>query len=143
MGRRGPKGISPAEQFARGETRPCRKVVSLFGGIDERPDPEEIPPPSGMTAAAKKIWHTKVDRYRKRGQKIDGFQDALRQYCELEAALEKGWKKETATMAMVTAHRMWSAEFFDTPAAQKVSPGGSQAKENAFARNGKRPDAAS
>jgi phage terminase small subunit len=139
MPRRGPKGLSPEQQRAHGETRPSRKVVALFAGTDERPDPEAIDPPRWMTKEAKVIWQAKVQRYRQRGQKIDGFQDALAQYCSLEAELQKTYRKElTPTMAMVSAHRMWAAEFFDTPASQKVSPGGSQAKDNAFARNGRR-----
>lgn len=134
--RRGPKGISPEEQKARGETRPSRQVVALYPDIASRPDPEVIPPPKGMTPAARKLWHEKVARYRQRGQKVQGFEDALRQLCELEAALNDAWRRGTATMAMVNAHRLWCAEFFDTPAAQKVPASGGQKASNAFARNG-------
>jgi hypothetical protein len=91
-----------------------------------------------MTAAARKIWKEKIDRYRQRGQKVQGFEDALRQYCEIEAALSKAWKMGIATMAMVNAHRLWAAEFFDTPASQKVSPNGSTPSGNKFSGNGRR-----
>ncbi|MDR3512643.1 MAG: hypothetical protein P4L73_13490 [Caulobacteraceae bacterium] len=110
----------------------------MFADHASRPDPAEIPPLTGMTAAAKKIWTVKVDRYRQRGQKIQGFEDALRQYCELEAALTKAWKKGGVTMAMVNTHRHWAAEFFDTPAAQKVPAGGRGREANKFAQNGRR-----
>lgn len=137
--RRGPKGSSPDQQAARGETRPSRQVVALFADVASRPDPDDIPPPKGMTPAARKIWAEKVGRYRQRGQKVGGFEDALRQYCELEAALVKGWKTGAVTMAMVSAHRLWSAEFYDTPAAQKAAAGGGGREANKFARNGRRP----
>jgi len=138
MSRPGPKGLSPDQKRARGTEQPCRKVEVLFADHASRPDPDELPPPSDMTPAAKKLWKTKVERYRQRGQKIQGFEDALRQYCEIEAALNKAFKIGTMTMAMVTAHRMWAAEFFDTPAAQRVPANGSAKPSNAFARNGKR-----
>jgi hypothetical protein len=138
--RRGPKGRSPEQQKASGETRPSRQVVALFADVASRPDPDVIPPQTGMTAPAKKIWNDKVSRYRQRGQKVQGFEDALRQYCEIEAALNKAWKMGIATMAMVNAHRLWAAEFFDTPAAQKVSPSGGSQSGNKFARNGRRDE---
>jgi len=135
--RRGPKGKSPADLRAAGETRPSRTVAVLYPDNASRPDPEKIPPPTGMTPAGRKIWTAKVERYRQRGQKVAGFEDALRQLCELEAAINKAWKIGMPTMAMVTAHRLWMAEFFDTPAAQKVSPSGPDRPENRFNRNGK------
>lgn len=136
--RTGPKGLSPDQQAARGETRPYRKVVAMFPDHASRPDPDHIPAPAGMTAAAKKIWDAKVSRYRQRGQKVQGFEDALRQYCELEAALNKAFKRGDTNMAMVNAHRLWAAEFFDTPAAQKVPVYGKQKDTNAFTNNGRR-----
>ncbi|MGY0794255.1 hypothetical protein ACW7BJ_33325 [Azospirillum argentinense] len=140
MARRGPKGNSPDQQYAKGENRPSRRVVALYPDHASRPDPDDLPAPTGMTAAAKKLWAEKVARYRQRGQKVQGFEDALRQYCELEAALNKAFKNGTVTMAMVNAHRLWSAEFFDTPAAQKVPAGGSKPTSNRFAQNGRRND---
>ncbi len=137
MARRGRKGLSPEQQAARGETRPSRVVTELYPDHASRPDPDDIPPPPGMTPAARKIWKEKVDRYRQRRQKIGGFEDALRQFCELEAALNKAWKNGTVTMAMVNAHRLWSSEFYDTPASQKVKAKDA-GKGNAFSGNGKR-----
>src|SRR5690606_38979985 len=124
-----------------GETRPSRKVVSMFPDHASRPDPDYIPPPKGMTPAARKIWTAKVDRFRQRGQRVQGFEDALRQYCELEAALNDAFKRSTVNMAMVNAHRLWAAEFFDTPAAQKIPVYGNQKETNAFTNNGRRPAA--
>ncbi len=139
--RTGPKGLSPEQKAARGETRPSRAVVTLFADHASRPDPDVIPPPKGMTPAARKIWVSKVDRFKQRGQKVQGFEDSLRQYCEIEAALNHAFKNKTANMAMVNAHRQWAAEFFDTPAAQKVPANGGATKGNAFANNGRRASA--
>ena len=95
-----------------------------------------------MTAAARKIWAVKVERFKQRGQKVQGFEDALRQYCELEAALNRAFKRGDSNMAMVNAHRQWAAEFFDTPASQKVPASGGAGKGNAFANNGRRASTA-
>lgn len=138
MARRGPKGITAETKAQRGETRPSQAVVSIYPDHASRPDPAEIPPPPGMTLASRKIWQAKTDRYRQRGQKIGGFEDALRQYCEIEAALNKGWKTGNVTMAMVNAHRIWCAEFFDTPASQKVPANSGERGGNKFARNGQK-----
>jgi len=135
--RTGPKGKSLEQKLASGFVRPSRAVVSLYPDHLSRPDREVIPAPEGMTAAAREIWDIKVARYRQRGQKVEGFEDGLRQYCELEAALNKGWRKKAVTMAMVNAHRIWAAEFFDTPAAQRVRAS-NQAYNNQFANNGRR-----
>lgn len=135
--RRGPKGISPEAQRAHGTVQPVREIVALYPDHASRPDPEELPPPQGMSAAAKKIWNVKVARYRQRGQKVQGFEDALRQYCELEVRLNKMFKGAAPiNVSMVNTYRLMAAEFFDTPAAQKVSSHGKPV-ENPFARNGR------
>ena len=120
----------------RGTVQPCRQVVPLYPEHMSRPDPVEMPPPAGMTPAGASVWRTKVDRYRQRGQKVGGFEEALRQYCELEAKVTEAWNQEFGpSMAMVNTHRMWATEFFDTPASQKVSIGKKTA-DNPFAKFG-------
>lgn len=138
MARRGPKGQSPESQAAKGETRPSRKVVTLFKDHASRPDPDTIPAPKGMNPDAKRLWKEKTERYRQRGQKISGFEDALRQYCELEAAMNKLWRHTVPTMAMIAQHRMWSSEFYDTPASHKVRVNGGKSAENRFGNNGRK-----
>ena len=140
--RTGPKGLSPEQKRSHGETRPYRTVTALYPDHASRPDPDVIKPPPGMTATAKKIWAVKVERYRQRGQKIQGFEDALRQYCELEATLNRAFRNQTTNMAMVNGHRQWCAEFFDTPAAQKVPVYGKQKDSNPFTNNGRRAETA-
>ena len=84
-----------------GESRPSRTVVTLFPDHASRPDPDDIPPPKWLSAAAKRLWATKVNRYRQRGQKVAGFEDSLAQYCSLEAELIDFYRKKTTPpMAM-------------------------------------------
>ena len=140
--RTGPKGDAPNVKAAKGETRPSRAVVHLYPDHASRPDPDQINPPSWLSAKAKAIWKRKIERYRQRGQKVDGFQDSLAQYCSLEAELEKLYAAGMMpTMAAVTQHRMWAAEFYDTPASQKAPASGGGQDANPFARNGHRPRA--
>ncbi len=128
--------LSDEQKRLRGTVQPCRSVVSLYPDHASRPDPAEIPPPDGMTKTGADIWRTKVDRYKQRGQKVGGFEEALRAYCELEARLVEAWaERDGPTMAMVAAHRMWAGEFYDTPASQKVSIGSTKS-ENPFAKFG-------
>lgn len=135
--KRGPKGYSPEQQKATGETRPYRQVVNLFGDIPDEAD-EEFAPPRLMTEGAIKIWHAKIARYKARGQKIKGFEDALRLYCELEAKLILDMRTGNFAVTMVNAHRAWANEFFDTPASQRVKASTVGETGNKFAMNGKR-----
>ncbi len=138
--KRGRKSLSPETKKARGETRPSQKVEVLFPDHASRPDPENFPPPKWLSGTAKKIWQEKVERYRQRGQKIDGFQDSLAQYCSLESELIDDFRKKKIVppMAMVAAHRMWAAEFYDTPSSHNVPTGGNKKAENKFTKNGNR-----
>lgn len=138
--RRGPKGNSPDMQKAKGETRPSRKIEFIYPDHQSRPDPEDIAPPEWMNAEAQQIWRNKIERYRQRGQKISGFEDALAQYVVLEERLI--WHHSRGVpvpMAMVSAHRVWAAEFYDTPSSMKVSPSGGGSAKNRFGGNGHRP----
>ena len=139
--KRGRKPLDPKVKKARGETRPSQqKVEILFPDHASRPDPVSIPAPSWLSKMAKQIWKEKVDRYQQRGQKVDGFQDALAQYCSIEAELIVDFRKKQIVppMAMVSAHRMWAAEFYDTPASHKVSIGANKPAGNKFSKNGNR-----
>lgn len=136
---KGRRGDSPEMQQAKGETRPSRAVVSLFEDHAARPDPEDIPPPKWLKAAERRIWEEKVNRYRMRGQKVDGFQDALAQYCAIEHDLISRRKKGIdVPTSMLNAYKAFATEFYDTPASHKVPIGGSGKKDNPFANRGKR-----
>jgi hypothetical protein len=131
---------APELKALAGQDKPSRQVSVLFPDHASRPDPDLIAPPKWLCAAAKKIWADKVNRYRQRSQKVGGFEDGLAQYCALEAELIALYrKKNTPPMAMVTAHRVWASEFYDTPASQVAKPGSKPGGSNAFGRIGQPP----
>lgn len=142
MARRGPKGDSPDQKKAKGETRPSRTdtvIEFVHTSTEDWPDPDVIEAPEWMDEATQEVWYQKVNRYRKRGQKIDGFEDALAQYVALEADLIRHRRYNIPIpMAMINTHRIWAAEFYDTPSSMKISPSGSAGKQNRFAGRGKR-----
>jgi hypothetical protein len=98
----------------RGTRRPCRAVVSLFGPLG--PDPEDIPPPAGMTPEGADAWREKIEHYRRRGQAIAPFVDVLRHYVELEVMLNSVWASGGCPpAAAINAYRLLCAEFYDLP----------------------------
>lgn len=144
MATRGRKPQLPSVKAAKGETRPSRTanaVTVLYPDHASRPDPEKIKAPAWLTAPAKKIWDAKCERYRQRAQKIGGFEDSLAQYCALEADLIDMRKKRIPVpAAMLTAHRVWAGEFYDTPASQTARPGQKPGGGNKFGGIGSPPD---
>ena len=140
MTRKGPKGRSPSQQKATGESRPSRKVVDMFPDHSSKPDPDDLPPPAGLLSAGKKVWGEKVERYRRRGQKVDGFQSSLKQYVQLEVELDSLRKmKIIPSASLIAQHRAYAAEFYDTPASQRLKLSGSGDKPNRFSQFGKPP----
>jgi len=136
MGRR---PTNPATKKAKGTEQPCRAVTSLYPDHAARPDPEVIDPPKWLSRLAKVIWKSKVERYRQRKQKIDGFQDVLAQYCSLEADLVAGWKMgRPANASLMNSYKDFAARFYDSPADQNVVIGASSKKKNKFSGRGKR-----
>jgi hypothetical protein len=98
----------------RGTKQPCRAVVSLFG--PPGPDPEDIPPPDGMSPEAAEAWRWKVEHYRRRGQTVAPFVAALRHYAELEVMLNSVWASGGCPpAAAINAYRLLCAEFYDLP----------------------------
>lgn len=129
----------PHVKAAKGRTAPSDQVVPLFPDHASRPDPDLIEPPKWLSRQAKQVFRDKVERYRQRGQKVEGFEDPLAAYCALEAELVDMRKKGIApTVAMITAHRLWAIEFYDTPSSQRIGQGAGHPRENRFARNGRR-----
>lgn len=141
MARPGRKGEPPEIVRLKGERRTERQVVNLFGDIANTIEPEDFPPPPGMNPDAAEIWRDKVTRYKARGQKISGFEDMLRIYCEAENALLNAFAKDTATASQINSIRGWASEFFDTPASQRVKAT-SVENGNRFNTNGQRRTAA-
>ena len=146
MAKSGRRGLPPHIKRQRGETRPSRQTVLLFPGVDPSTVAGTPPPapPAGMSPAARRIWIAKAQRYHARGIRIADYIDTLQAFCELEAALTAAWRsKQGPTMAMVNAHRLFSHEFFETPAtaqitARSLSRDGSGGG-NRFRMNGRPP----
>jgi hypothetical protein len=134
MAKRGTKPKNNVVKINQGTDQPCRSYDELF---ENDPD-EEIICPDWLNDRAKKIWDEKVTKYVKRGQSVSGCEDALAQYCALEADLiAKHYEKDiTPPVAMVNAIRIWANEFFDTPASQLVKPGGKKTT-NPFLKHGR------
>lgn len=104
----------PELKLVQGTARKDRKTERVVKPVDGK-----LVMPKWLNAAAKKVWKRKVAVYEKRGQSVVGCEDALAQYCALEAKLIALWKAgETPMAALVTQHRIWAAEFYDTPASQ-------------------------
>ena len=131
------RATSNAQKMARGTMRPCLHKAEVFAD-DVAPDPDVIPPLEGMTAAAVVIWEAKIAKYRARGQRVGGCEDALRHYCELEALLNAGWSTGKVNVHALNQYRILASEFFDTPASQMVSLNRASKKENKFSKNGRR-----
>lgn len=131
MAKPGPKAKSNVIKLNTGTDQPCRLRESLFESEEGEPVR-----PQWLKGRARKIWVEKVERYSVRGQNVKGFEDALAQYCALEAELINLYKKGiTPPMAMVNAYRIWASEFFDTPASNLSKLGGKR-KDNPFSEHG-------
>lgn len=137
MAKKGHRRPKPeAVKKAAGTARRDRVVVPLFPNQPGAAYAEPLRPP-GMTAGARKIWDRKVDRYAARGQVVAGCEDALKQYCELEAAIDSlRRRKVEVPVGMINAFRIFAGEFYDTPASQHQTLRPPTAA-NPFARNGR------
>lgn len=111
------------------KTRARRQAVRDIDGAPVMPE--------WLMGRARQIWKQKVAVYSARGQNVVGCEATLAQYCQLEAKLEQLWGVGTPPTAMITAHRVYANEFFDTPASKHVSGPGKKS-ENRFKRNGKK-----
>jgi len=116
----------------QGTSQKCRETQRTVDVID---DP--ILRPKWLIGRARKIWDEKISRYEKRNQNISGCEDALAQYCSLEASLiDDFWRKKiTPPTSMLNSHRIYSAEFYDTPASQQVRKPTGGKSGNSFGKN--------
>jgi len=129
-----PRALPESVKQARGTAQPCRARRPTVPSLDG--DPIR---PSWLTARARAIWDEKTAIYAERHQPVRGCEGTLAQYCQLEAELERRWRKGIdIPIAMVTAHRLYAGEFYDTSASRWQAPVGRTA-DNPFARNGTRP----
>lgn len=122
MAKRGPKGTSNLIKINQGTYQPCRSKseVRKTSGSNE-----DLDCPAWLSDLAKELWTEKVTIYDRSGLNVSDNGHALAQYCALEADLIGIYKKkEIPPMAMISAHRIWAAEFFDTPASGHLKTGG-------------------
>ena len=91
-----------------------------------------------MSRGAKAIFRDKVERYKKRGQKVGGFEDSLAQYCALEETIRNIYKaRQFPKVSEINALRIYQAEFYDTPASRKVRVADMKKPASKFARRGR------
>jgi hypothetical protein len=95
--------------------------------------------PAWLKGEAARLWTKKLAIYEARGQSVVGCESSLAQYCALEANLIGQYRlMQTPAVAQVNAHRIYAAEFFDTPASQ-IGPNRAAGKPSSFASNAQRP----
>lgn len=132
--RTGPKGKPPGLKVVAGTDQPCRRREKLFENINGMPAK-----PAWLKGEAASLWKKKLAIYEARGQSVAGCESSLAQYCALEANLIGQYRlMQTPTVAQVNAHRIYAAEFFDTPASQ-IGPNRATGKPSSFASNAQRP----
>jgi phage terminase small subunit len=118
VARPGPKGTSNLIKITKGTFQPCRSKDEVRSPSCSNDD---LVCPDWLSKEAQKIWDDKVSIYNRAGLNMGDHGHALAQYCALEDALIKIYKEgKVPPMAMVSAHRIWAAEFYDTPAATGV-----------------------
>ena len=143
MAKRGPKNKPANMKIVGGTDRPDRHSDQAFPDLSgEATLPAAFKelqadrPKVGLNVL--EVWNSKLAVYRLRGQSVVGFESALYQYCLLEVNLNLLHNSgDIPPAALVSAHRVYANEFYDTPGAN-VSAGGSS-KDNPFANNGKKP----
>ena len=135
------KGINSPEKDAAKNTKKSSnspgKVTILY---EECPEPEDFPPPSYLSAEAREHWIDRIRLFKQRGQSISGSEPMLAQLCELNANLNKTWASgRVPSMAELNTFRMYSAEFFQTPASRIVKVAATPNKPSGFGNRGKAP----
>ena len=114
MAKRGPKGTNNVIKIAKGTLQPCRSKEDIHkSGMTN----DDLVCPDWLNELAKEIWVEKLEIYNNSQVDVSNHGPALAQYCALEAdiiTIYKGGK--SPSVSMISAHRIWAAEFFDTPA---------------------------
>jgi len=114
MAKRGPKGTSNIIKMAKGTLQPCRNKEDIHKSGKTNDD---LICPDWLNGLAKEIWAEKIEIYNNSGVDVSNHGPALAQYCALEADIITIYQAgESPSVSMISAHRIWAAEFFDTPA---------------------------
>jgi len=114
MAKRGPKGTNNVIKIAKGTLQPCRNKEDIHkSGMTN----DDLVCPDWLSELAKEIWVEKLEIYNNSQVDVSNHGPALAQYCALEADIITIYKGgESPSVSMISAHRIWAAEFFDTPA---------------------------
>ena len=114
MAKRGPKGTNNVIKIAKGTLQPCRNKEDIHkSGMTN----DDLVCPDWLNELAKEIWVEKLEIYNNSQVDVSNHGPALAQYCALEADIITIYKGgESPSVSMISAHRIWAAEFFDTPA---------------------------
>ena len=126
MAKRGPNGTSNIIKMAKGTVQPCRSKEDIHKSGRTNAD---LVCPDWLGELAKELWSEKIDIYNASGIDVSNHGPALAQYCALEAEIIMQYKARNIwvptgdelepkgpSVSMISAHRIWAAEFFDTPA---------------------------
>ena len=118
MAKKGPKGTNNIIKINKGTYQPCRSKEEVREPIG---DNEDLKCPGWLPERAKEIWKTKLEEFNRSGLNVTAYTDAFAHYCAIDAAIREVYERgEVPSMAMVSQHRIWAAEFFDTPASGHV-----------------------
>ena len=126
MAKRGPKGTNNVIKIAKGTLQPCRNKEDIHkSGMTN----DDLVCPDWLSEIAKEIWVEKLEIYNNSQVDVSNHGPALAQYCALEAEIIMQYKARNTwaptgdelepkgpSVSMISAHRIWAAEFFDTPA---------------------------
>ena len=126
MAKRGPKGTSNVIKIAKGTLQPCRSKNDIH---ESNTTNDDLVCPDWLSDLAKEIWVEKIENYNNGGINVSNSGHSLAQYCALEADIIMQYKARNTwvptgdelepkgpSVSMISAHRIWAAEFFDTPA---------------------------
>jgi len=141
MAKRGPKAKPNHLKAVAGTNQKCRTTETVVAPLEG-----EVCLPVDFTTLKEQkpkfaervlaIWNSKIEIYRARQQSVVGCEAALYQYCLLEAAINDGYERDGGVpTAMISQHRVYANEFYDTPASQVTTGNGSGG--NRFGNNGK------
>lgn len=142
MAKPGPKPKPNHLKAVSGTNQACRETVVAFEPTEAEPS---LPPDFQDLKDSKpkvaervlRVWNAYVEKFKRRGQSVGDFENALYSMCTLEVRIrmleEAG---QEVPQAMVNGHRVYLNEFHLTPAGNVKTAGGG-AKGNRFGNNGK------
>jgi hypothetical protein len=119
------RGIRQPEylKLLKGTAQPCRRSAAA---VPDLPGDPEMPRwlaemPDAVGEAARKAWEAKTEAYAMRGQSVKGCEGALSIYCALEAGISAAYLAgENPSPGLVSQHRLYAMQFYDTSASRQV-----------------------